>query len=192
MNKKFIIFTSIFLSILFLSLIFYFSYFKEVSTPIKNSIQNTPISKDNMIKDREKESFFDVPEFSLRDKNGKTVNLSDYKGKVIIIHFWTTWCEHCLLEMPLFDEIHAKYKDKNFMVLGICPYVNENYIFEFVEIHKYKFKILVDTKEEVTKSYKINSYPTTLLVDQKGKLVERIDDSVKRDQLIDSINKLNP
>src|SRR3954447_7712257 len=61
-----------------------------------------------------------APAFSLQDTDGKAVTLAEYKGKVVLLNFWATWCGPCKIEIPWFAEFERKYKDRGFAVLGVA------------------------------------------------------------------------
>lgn len=115
--------------------------------------------------------FKPAPDFELPDVNGKKVRLSDFKGKVIILDFWATWCPPCRAEIPGFIELYNKYKDKGVVIIGISldeggvkdvlPFMKEFGINYHILIGNYK----------VTQDYGgIRGIPTTFVIDKKGNI----------------------
>jgi len=112
-----------------------------------------------------------APEFALKDADGKTVHLADYKGKVVLLDFWATWCAPCKIEIPWFMEFEQQLKDRGFAVVGVAmdedgwsavkPYLQEM---------KINYRILMGT-EQVGQIYGgVDSLPTTFLIDRQGKI----------------------
>ena len=115
-----------------------------------------------------------APNFTLKDADGRNVSLSDYKGKVVLLNFWATWCGPCKIEIPWFVEFEQKYKDRGFAVLGVSmdddgwevvkPYLAKT---------KINYRILVGN-EEVAKNYGgLDALPTTLVIDRAGTVVSK-------------------
>ena len=87
-----------------------------------------------------------APEFALKDATGKTVKLSDYRGKVVLLNFWATWCGPCKIEIPWFMDFEQTYKDKNFAVLGIS--LDEDgwdAVKPFIEQKKINYRVVIGT-----------------------------------------------
>jgi peroxiredoxin len=112
-----------------------------------------------------------APEFTLRDANGAFVKLSDYRGKVVLLNFWATWCGPCALEIPWFIEFEQQYKSRAFEVVGISmdddgweavkPYVSE---------HKMNYRVLLGD-DSVSQLYGgVEALPTTFIIDRDGKI----------------------
>jgi peroxiredoxin len=112
-----------------------------------------------------------APDFALKDENGATVRLSDYRGKVVLLNFWATWCAPCKIEIPWFVQFESQYKDKGFAVIGISmdeggwdevkPYlrrVNVNY------------RILMGDDEVARKYGGVDALPTSFLIDRDGRI----------------------
>ncbi|HEV8146516.1 MAG TPA: TlpA disulfide reductase family protein [Bryobacteraceae bacterium] len=111
-----------------------------------------------------------APDFSLVDARGATVHLSDYKGKVVLLDFWATWCHPCKVEIPWFVEFERSFKDQGFAVLGVS--LDEDgwkQVTPFVERNKVNYRILMGN-EEVAQLYAADSLPTTLLIDREGRI----------------------
>ncbi len=111
-----------------------------------------------------------APDFVLKSDEGRNVRLSELRGDVVMINFWASWCGPCRQEMPKLDELHEKYKDMGFTVLGINVEQDNSKAKEMLEKSPVNFPILYDTLSEVTEKYNVDSMPMTLLLDADGKV----------------------
>lgn len=111
-----------------------------------------------------------APDFTLNDAKGALVRLSDYKGKVVLLDFWATWCHGCKIEIPWYMEFQSKYKDKGLSVIGVAMDDDGwKSVRPFVEEQKINYVIVVGN-ENVGKQYEIDQMPVTLLIDRHGKI----------------------
>jgi peroxiredoxin len=112
-----------------------------------------------------------APDFALKDGDGKTVHLSDYKGKVVLLDFWATWCAPCKIEIPWFMEFEQQYKDKGFAVLGVS--MDEDgwtVVKPYLQQLKINYRIVLGN-DKVGDAYGgVDSLPTTLLIDRQGRV----------------------
>lgn len=106
-----------------------------------------------------------LSELKLLTLDGKEVKLSDYKGKVVLVNFWASWCPPCKEEMPIFEKVYQKYNDKNFVILAVNMDTSEGAMKEFLEKNRYSFPI-VRIKGEA--GLNIPGLPTSYLVDKDG------------------------
>jgi thiol-disulfide isomerase/thioredoxin len=116
-----------------------------------------------------------MPDFSLEDMNGKKHSLADYKGKVVLINFWATWCPPCVKEMPSMQRLQDKFADQPFETLAVNMGEDKATINDFLESPMMKatplsFAILLDADGDVLKSWKIFAFPTTFLIDKEGNI----------------------
>lgn len=112
-----------------------------------------------------------APDFTLKDASGKDVRLSSFKGKVVLLNFWATWCGPCKVEMPWFIEFQKKYQDKRFTVVGVS--MDEDgwkVVNPYVQARGINYPILLGN-EELAKRYDgLDALPTTLVLDRNGKI----------------------
>lgn len=112
-----------------------------------------------------------APDFTLRTLDGKKVSLSELKGKVVLVNFWATWCPPCREEMPLFEKVYKKYKDKGFEILAVSTDSSVEPVKKFVEEFNVSFPVLLDDGK-VSSLYSIQGLPTSFLIDREGKVVK--------------------
>ena len=122
----------------------------------------------------EKSNLKPAPDFTLKDINGKDVKLSDFKGKVVVVDFWATWCAPCRMELPHLIELQKKFEKQGFTFIGIS--VDEEgvkVVKPFSEKNKINYPILI-SDDKVQKDFGgIFGYPTAFLIDQKGNIVKK-------------------
>ena len=109
-----------------------------------------------------------APDFNTVDINGNTIKLSKLNNKVIVMNFWFTTCKPCIYEIPELNLIKEKYRNKDVIFIAITFNTKEE-IKLFLEENKFNFNIVNDI--DILKKYNINNYPTSLIIDKKGKIV---------------------
>ena len=112
-----------------------------------------------------------APDFALKDADGKTVRLSDYRGKVVLVDFWATWCGPCKVEIPWFMDFERKYKDKGFAVIGVS--MDEegwDVVKPFVNHMAINYRIVLGNDEVAQSFGGVDALPTTFLIDRDGKV----------------------
>ena len=134
-----------------------------------------------------------APNFTLLDMDGVSHQLSDYRGKTVIINFWATWCPPCREEMPSMERAWNKIKDQNIMMFAINVGEDEDTIFTFLGDYPASFTILLDTSGTLIEQWPVKGLPTTFVVSPEGKLVYRAIGGREWDDetILDKIRKLN-
>jgi peroxiredoxin len=106
--------------------------------------------------------------FSLKDLNGNVVHLEDYRGKVIFLNFWTTWCPACLVEMPSMEKLYQEFKDKDFIILAVDMQEDSETVKKFKAKFKLNFPILLDEEGVVASYYGVRAIPATYFIYRAG------------------------
>ena len=112
--------------------------------------------------------------FALPDLAGKTVSLSDYKGKVVLVDFWATWCDPCKEEVPGLVKLHDKMKDKGFTVLGVSmDEEGMKAVTKFMKKQPISYPVLLNGGERAPKGWLVPGLPTAYLVGRDGSVLKR-------------------
>ncbi len=111
-----------------------------------------------------------APDFALKSNTGENLRLSEYRGDVVMINFWATWCGPCRQEMPLLDELYGRYQRVGFNLLGINIDDDSSRALRMVEELGIHFPVLFDERKEVSRLYNVEAMPATILVDREGNI----------------------
>jgi len=109
-----------------------------------------------------------APDFVLRSATGENLRLSEYRGDVVLINFWATWCGPCRQEMPLLDDLYGRYQRVGFSLLGVNIDEDSRRAMQMVQELGVNFPVLFDENKEVSKLYEVAAMPVTILVDREG------------------------
>ena len=130
-----------------------------------------------------------APDFSLLDSNGATLKLSDYRGKVVLLDFWATWCHGCRTEIPWYMEFENKYKDKGLAVIGVSMDTGWNTVKPFMAKEKMNYPVVLGS-DGLMEHYGSHSMPATYLIDREGRIADYHIGVVNKDQFESEIKKL--
>ena len=132
----------------------------------------------------------DAPGITLKEQSGKSIDLKSYKGKVVLVDFWATWCGGCKQELPWFQEFAVKYGRRGFSVLAVS--VDEEgwpVVRRFVDPLKLRFKVVIDDTD-TAKRYDLKEMPAAFLIDRNGRVATKYIGLVDRADLEANIRTL--
>jgi len=115
-----------------------------------------------------------APNFALVDINDQLHKMSDYKGSTLIVNFWATWCAPCLEEIPAMNRAKAALADAKVEMIAINYGEDKKSVAEFLQHTPIDFTVLLDTANIASKAWNITVMPTTIIIDRKGNIIERI------------------
>lgn len=117
-----------------------------------------------------------APDFSLPTLSGdSTLHLSDFRGRLVLLTFWATWCAPCREEMPAMQSLWKRYQDQGFSLLAVNIEINnQKQVRRFVKKYMLDFPILLDRETTVRKRYEIEGLPTSYLIDRQGRFLGKI------------------
>lgn len=122
-----------------------------------------------------KGAFDQSPDFKANDISGQTLKLSEFKGKIVLLDFWATWCPPCRVEIPNLLEIYRQFKNKNFVLISVSLDRDIPLARQFVKEKEMNWLHVIDreSSSSIASLYEIEYIPTTFIIDGKGKIVAR-------------------
>jgi peroxiredoxin len=111
-----------------------------------------------------------APTFTLTTLTGQPGGLSEYKGQVVMVNFWATWCGPCQQEMPLLDQMYKKYKPAGFTLIGVNVDKESPAVKELLARKPVSFPVLLDPANQVSKAYHVDEMPSSVIIDRKGQI----------------------
>ncbi|HXJ37511.1 MAG TPA: TlpA disulfide reductase family protein [Candidatus Eisenbacteria bacterium] len=116
-----------------------------------------------------------APDFALPDLAGQAIRLSAYRGQVVLVNLWATWCPPCREEMPSMERLYQRLKDRGFVLLAVSQDEGDvEGVKKFAKEMKITFPVLVDPQGDVGRNYGVWGYPESFLLDRSGRIVERV------------------
>ena len=136
-----------------------------------------------------------APEISLNDLNGQAVKLSNYRGKVVILNFWASWCPPCKSEMPELDKAAREFAsgaDAVLLTVNLTDGSRETVdsARKYIVDNKYSLSVLLDTQGKAANAYNITSIPTTYIIDKQGVIINYIVGPTTKEALNNYVNQL--
>ncbi len=160
----------LYIALFVIGLLFFFEHFNE-----------NPFTVDELHSgahfDQEKsEVGYLAPGFTLRNLQGNRDSLSQYRGQVVLLNFWATWCAPCRVEMPSFETLYRRYRSQGLTVLAISlDKTGSSAVQDFIDQRQLSFPVLLDREGEAERLYPSVSIPFTYVIDQEGRVVARVD-----------------
>ena len=114
-----------------------------------------------------------TPEIALGTLEGKKISLKDFRGKVVLLNFWASWCVPCREEMPAMEKLYQEYKDKNFVILAVAVKDSKPDTLNFVKEFKLTYPVALDPDAKVGQEYGAWGLPVTYLIGPKGEALAR-------------------
>jgi peroxiredoxin len=116
-----------------------------------------------------------APDFTLPDLDGKPVSLANFRGKVVFLNIWATWCAPCIEEMPSIEKLYQELHDEEFEILAVSiDEAGADVVLPFMRKHKLSFPALIDKAGTIKSLYRITGVPESFIIDRGGRVVEEV------------------
>jgi len=114
-----------------------------------------------------------APDFTLKTLDGKSVSLSDYRGKVVFLNFWASWCPPCRQEMPSMERLNEVFGKKDFVILAVNVEKGPDTVRAFLKDYPYTFAVLLDPEATAQEVFGVYRFPESFLIDKSGRIVHK-------------------
>lgn len=132
-----------------------------------------------------------APDFTLKDLNGEDVKLSDYRGKIVILNFWTVWCKYCKQEMPDLNELNKELQKENeAVIITVDSQESPDTVKDYLSTNNIDLKVLLDQDGSVTQTYGVVGFPTTFIINKDGTLFTYIPQMTDKATLVKILEKI--
>jgi peroxiredoxin len=116
-----------------------------------------------------------APNFTLPNLKGKDVSLSKYRGKLVFLNIWATWCPPCVEEMPSMEKLYQALKGQAFEILAVSIDASgKQAVMPFMQKHKLSFPVLLDSAGTLKNLYRTTGVPESVIIDKEGRIIEKI------------------
>ena len=141
----------------------------EVIPPQDNAVEER--NEEDQASSQEKQVFEievgkEAPNFTLRNLDGEEISLQDYRGKIVLINFWATWCVYCDIEMPDLQKLDKENED--LVVLAVDVMEDKEAVEKYIKEGGYDFEVVLDEDGAIAKTYLVSGYPESYFVDEEG------------------------
>lgn len=116
-----------------------------------------------------------APALKVTSISGQSLDLGSFKGKAVLLDFWTTWCPPCRADAPSLDKLYSKYGDSNLMIVGISVSEDRQIVEKFLREHPHKFPIVLTTENDMPRPYQVGAFPTYIVIDPQGNVEATMD-----------------
>ncbi len=111
-----------------------------------------------------------APNFTLKSRSGKNIKLSEFRGQVVLVNFWASWCGPCREEMPILEKLYKKYKSLGFVILGVNVDDKPAQAESLLKLIDVSFPVLFDADKKISEKYKVTAMPSSFFIDRDGKI----------------------
>ena len=115
-----------------------------------------------------------VPSFTLRKDDGQVVSLADYRGKIVVLNFWATWCAPCIEEMPSLNRFAERYAGKGLEIVAISVDEDPDAYRDFLDKNQFQFLTLRDPSRRISEQYGTFKFPESYIISREGRLLKKI------------------